>query len=342
MQTAFCILAVDFHVFPRSGAKTLTFGRSVMDLGVGCVILAGALTSKARQPPPPSQPPGLEHAQEQARRTLARHAPLLALGAGRLLAVRATSYHEVHSEYGTHWNFFFTLGLASVLTPWLEPASTGGRAAAACALLALHQAGLLGGLTEYVTDPSVPRASLLSANREGLASLAGYVAMAIAGGACAPLLPRASAECMLMTRGEAVWDMAPLASLAAGLWLAAGAADTWLEPTSRRLCNAAYVLWVLAQGLSAIVLGCVREALVAPATDGRTGPPLLDAVNRHPLGVFMFANVLTGAANLTLDTMAVSHALAVAILTLYMLLVCAVALALEAPGRWATDAHLTE
>ena len=37
LQTVFCILAIDFPLFPRHAAKTLTYGHSVMDLGVGAV-----------------------------------------------------------------------------------------------------------------------------------------------------------------------------------------------------------------------------------------------------------------------------------------------------------------
>ena len=49
LQTAFCILAVDFRLFPRAGAKTLTYGRSLMDLGVGAVVVSGALTRRKKQ-----------------------------------------------------------------------------------------------------------------------------------------------------------------------------------------------------------------------------------------------------------------------------------------------------
>ena len=49
--------------------------------------------------------------------------PLLVFGAGRLLAVKATDYHEHVSEYGVHWNFFFTLAIVKVCYAIVLPLS---------------------------------------------------------------------------------------------------------------------------------------------------------------------------------------------------------------------------
>ena len=233
-----------------------------MDLGVGSTILAGSLTRQRSLATAPLA------GQARALRTLVRHLPLLLLGLGRLLAVRATNYHEVHSEYGTHWNFFFTLGLVSLLMAWFAPRSALGCACAASTLLAVHQWLLLSGLTELVHE--APRATLVLANKEGLVSLLGYLALALAASACAPLVPEAPpmAKGAGFTTHELTRRVAPLLLVDIGLWLASGMSDAWVEPTSRRLCNAAYVLWVLAQGLLALALAALRELLVDQAGDG--------------------------------------------------------------------------
>lgn len=355
VQTAFCILAVDFPLFPRSSAKTLTFGRSLMDLGTGAAVFASGLSARPIRAFPSD---GRVH----VRHALPRHLPLLVLGALRLLAVRAVSYHEAVSEYGTHWNFFFTLGLVRILSPWLASAcgsSPRCSALGACTLLAVHQASLLCGLTGWVRH--APRETLLAANKEGLVSLAGYLVLALAGRACAPLLPRFTAHSTRGAHGahgahssrgahgahgehclegvsarEAARCAALLAFVDVGLWFAAGTADAWIEPTSRRLCNAAYVLWVVALGLLVLLLAWAREVLhQAKLMGGRAGwpmeSPMLTAISRHSLAVFMLANMLTGAINLSLETQHTSNTLAAAILTAYMLLLCATASALEDP-----------
>lgn len=181
--------------------QTHTWGHSLMDLGVGAVMLTGALVRRRAHAKPARR-------SDSAWRVCRRHAPLVAIGAGRLLAVKAADYHEVvtpwalhpltpphtpshrrtrpqtaphchrlpqtpltppHtpvqvvSEYGTHWNFFFTLALVAAAAAVATPASARATALCAAALLLLHQAALLCGLAQWVEH--APRRGLLSANK---------------------------------------------------------------------------------------------------------------------------------------------------------------------------------
>lgn len=343
LQTIFCILAVDFPLLPRSLAKTRTFGHSVMDLGVGAFVLMGTLTRhRAGQSTSESHSPtSTPRASPLVWRVLSRHGPLLALGVGRLAAVRAVDYHSSHSEYGVHWNFFFTLSGVAVAESLLVPsvddpadtcatakkASTFGRrrrhpwkgSVLGALILMAHQWALsYGGLSEFVLH--APRTSFVSANKEGLGSLPGFLGIALMGSAFRDLLrPRGSLE---------AWRAAlrQLAALDVGLWALALAADALVQPASRRLCNLAYALWVLAQVLLAL-LGCLLVSLRCPLVMS----PLLETTNRSPLSAFLLANVLTGLVNLTIPTMHASSAISTVVLVVYMSTVVS---ALYFVGSW--------
>jgi phosphatidylinositol glycan class W len=154
----------------------------------------------------------------------------------------------------------------------------------------------------------------------------------------------------------------------AGLWLLALLLDSGVERISRRACNAAYVLWVSALCVSTLLACMAGEAAVAAGvavgagggngrrrqSRARSGDgggnntnnnnknaafaPLLCALNRNMLAVFLGANLLTGAVNLLTDTLAASDGRARLTASLYLLVVSAAAALLDARGvdttRW--------
>ena len=110
----------------------------------------------------------------------------MAMGMIRLLTNKGLEYQEHVSEYGVHWNFFFTLAVVSVAStairfdckgssqnfwPWL--------------LLGLYQISLsMYGIQEYIEDGErrcVGGESMVcdffAANREGILGCVGYLAM---------------------------------------------------------------------------------------------------------------------------------------------------------------------
>ena len=90
-----------------------------MDAGVGSFVFSNAIVSKAARH-------GAERRTQVSygRRILVALrgvSPLLFLGFMRLLSTKATDYQEHVSEYGVHWNFFFTLSVVSLMVTLLEP-----------------------------------------------------------------------------------------------------------------------------------------------------------------------------------------------------------------------------
>ena len=131
--TCVAILAVDFKVFPRRFAKTEVFGYSVMDLGVGSAIFAMGVTSPLSRKWPfggaASEPSKSDHhnattatGNTKPTRQRKRKRPLLTwtvaavviVGTTRMLVTKAIEYQEHVTEYGVHWNFFFTIAALMV------------------------------------------------------------------------------------------------------------------------------------------------------------------------------------------------------------------------------------
>lgn len=124
IATCHAILAVDFHVFPRRFAKVETWGTSLMDMGVGSFIFsAGVVAAKGELKEKRNKGNGqVGQGFVQGIFTSLRQAfPLFALGAVRLLSVKNLDYAEHVSEYGVHWNFFFTIALLPLAMCFLRP-----------------------------------------------------------------------------------------------------------------------------------------------------------------------------------------------------------------------------
>ena len=104
------ILAVDFSIFPHRYYKTHTYGASVMDIGVGAFVASNALAcSDAKSSNIPLNIPLI----------IKRAIPLLVVGFVRWASTAGTDYHVDPTEYGIHWNFFFSLAVVKILGPIL-------------------------------------------------------------------------------------------------------------------------------------------------------------------------------------------------------------------------------
>ena len=191
--TCVSILAVDFPVFPRRFAKTEAFGTSLMDLGVGSFVFgAGVVAARAQLKEEYSQAKSFV----QRIKTAMRHsAPLFALGFIRLWTVKGLDYAEHVSEYGVHWNFFFTLALLppfiAILQPVLQWVPSYGAFAGLIAVCYECVLFFTPDLKAWLILGARVKGDWLSQNREGVFSFVGYLAIFIAGmgiGTC--ILPR--------------------------------------------------------------------------------------------------------------------------------------------------------
>ncbi|TFK43019.1 GWT1-domain-containing protein [Crucibulum laeve] len=407
LMTVLAILAVDFRVFPRSLAKCESFGVSLMDLGVGSFVFSQGVVSAIPLIKDPTYltAPLVPKLAKVTRKSL----PVILLGLVRVLLVKGTEYPEHESEYGRHWNFFITLALIPVLQVLLHPILIRLPISVVGALIACGQQAALSqlGLQSYVL--TVPRTSLISANKEGIISLTGYLSIHLLGLSAGTIVlppspsffrrlqqslarnpkrrnsdppapryvdssagglelgaPRQLGKTVIEMCSYALvwWSFLGLSRVfkIGGKWGAEGG-------VSRQMVNLPYILWVAAFNTSfllayLLVLDLcffpgpsinkpkVTKALkkgqsleppsspyfsfsphpqaTVPSESQGNPPPLLEAINKHGLPLFLIANVLTGVINLTVQTMYASDIWAMCVLSAYAMTVSSVAWAWSA------------
>lgn len=341
--TCLSILAVDFKVFPRRFAKVETWGTSLMDLGVGSFVFSGGIVSARALLKDEKQ-------KSLVRRLLVaiRHSlPLVILGTIRLYSVKGLDYAEHVTEYGVHWNFFFTIALLPPVVEIIHCATKVIPSYEALSFLiaVIYQVTLEStSLKQYILlSPRGP--SLLSKNREGVYSFIGYLAIYLAGRAAGlQVMPRRS-------------DLSPTGArksllLRLFIWSTIWGLTFYLNSTpawgyganiavSRRIANMPYFLWVAAFNNAYLFLFCLIETLCFPAVHRATDAAsehravefatstLLAAFNRTGLGIFLLANLLTGLVNISMNTLDASPGVAVVVLAGYAAVLAAAALLMD-------------
>jgi glucosaminylphosphatidylinositol acyltransferase len=275
--TCIAILAVDFRVFPRRFAKVENWGTSLMDLGVGSFVFSAGVVSARSVLKARLNPKG-DNLLNRLLASLRSSLALLAIGIIRMLSVRGVDYAVHETEYGTHWNFFFTLGL---LPPFVAVFQSLFSLIPSYPLLALITATTyecvldFTSLTAFIV--TAPRNSFISSNREGICSFVGYLAIFLAGqGAGMFCLPRDQSFERGWLRGitaKKLWEQSKQSQIVglgahAILYSALFFGSTsWLGlnlHVSRRLANLPYVLWVCAFNSAQLVICILTEKYLFP------------------------------------------------------------------------------
>ncbi|KAM9728576.1 phosphatidylinositol-glycan biosynthesis class W protein [Menidia menidia] len=343
VKTAISILAVDFSVFPRRYAKAETYGTGVMDFGVGAYVFANALVC------PEARRKNISGSKmSYITKQILSVWPLFALGTARLVSLKLTGYHEHVTEYGVHWNFFFTLAIVRVMASMLL--------AVLPARLLWIFALLMSGLYQFILETSELKAFIiynndrdkdfLHANKEGIFSIVGYVAIYLAGVQIGLYV--------MQPRSQVKEWLKMISNLLLGssvVYAALCLCQTLVEPVSRRSANLPFFLWSVAQSLffmsclaiadvvlllSKRISGChlVPSSLnmFKKDSDSDKGNDkkqnqmesfcLVQAVSRNQLLFFLLANVMTGLTNSVVDTLTCSSSFSVCVLLLYMFINC--------------------
>ncbi|KAI9885353.1 MAG: 1-phosphatidylinositol-3-phosphate 5-kinase [Watsoniomyces obsoletus] len=362
IMTCVAILAVDFKIFPRRFGKTETWGQSLMDLGVGSFVFSAGLVGVRASLKEDSQ--GRQSIQRIGKQLLGStiHAlPIFLLGIIRLLSVKKLDYQEHVTEYGVHWNFFFTLALLPPFAVIFRTlfAFVPSYAGLSLVVGATYTAFLeLTNLKKYII--AAPRTDLLSMNREGVFSFVGYLAIYLAGqhagtrifarttsGKTSAPGPNPSTESRFSLGGvkRMIKDITSREPLLVSLtfstlwwttlfwWTTKPSSFFPSWSPSRRLANISYILWIAAVNNGQLLICYLIQRIFFPSSSGKTDgeenmsiSPIVEGFNKNGLVVFVVANLMTGGVNLMVDTLAASAPTSIAILMLYMGVLSGVAL----------------
>jgi phosphatidylinositol glycan class W len=417
-------LAVDFPVFPRGFGKTETFGTSLMDVGVGVFIVSSAITSKyARGAVVPSQRSSSSWFPSYQRFLvkLLGFGRLLVIKA--LGYQEHVSEYGVHWNF--FMTLFTVWTVADLLHRYCSSSSLGVTTSnpsnnskainnssagysppvplplpfppfliLSIVLLSVYQFFLTSSssLTTFLlsNDPLLRTttntvAGLLSANKEGVFSLCGYLPLYLSSEWLASVLffsrgnnssrhdhqsdddekeDKDKEEDVDKPGGHTSNSSNPLVSCIKSvlssqsfrvvcrlfqvsffLWSFWWFSSHFIQATSRRLCNLSYVSLVLALSFSLLFSLALAERIILllvvpslPSAPSSSSPPLssqssssssssglssLYFMNKHSILVFLAANLLTGAVNLTVPTIHTTNGAAVIVLSTYSFLVTA-------------------
>ena len=333
LWTCLSILAVDFSFFPRRFAKVESFGHSLMDMGVGSFVFSMGLSrSHHLQPSPPSS--------FHAWRKLWKGSLVgWLMGLARFLMTRGVHYHLHVSEYGVHWNFFLTLALVPLLAQFLHlglcflllrplsqhSSSRDGMGAkyllgVGLGLAVLYEAVVLkwAGVEQVIMDET-KRDGWFQMNKEGMSSLLGYLALFFIGAAFGSDVK----ACLHQPQQQQPQQQQREGSVAkkwAWILVALSGLDAVLAmqlDVSRRMANLRYV--ILSAQFNLFLLLAIHtffSTISSPPTPTEPASShspwsCIETLNANSFYLFLLANVVTGAVNLsirTLDVTSVWHA----------------------------------
>ena len=288
IMTIVAILAVDFQIFDRKYAKTELYGTSLMDIGVGTFIYSGGLMF------------GLRHSNSLLN-VIIKAIPVWFIGAIRLVSVKFLNYHEHLTEYGVHWNFFFTLGAIPVWAAITNNLRLKSELFGYCVGIA-YQCALEFGVMDYLIKDN--RETLFSKNKEGIFSCIGYLCLWILAADISKYLNHQDYTKKVFTR---------LFVNSVIVLFCIYILDIQI---SRRATNLPFILWCCSVCDVYMWILQYKEIKV---------PNLLKKINNHQLSLFLIANLLTGAINFMFDTQNMGAVESLTILVNYCLFITVVA-----------------
>jgi phosphatidylinositol glycan class W len=321
-----------------------------MDLGAASFIIIAGWSSAATSTAT-SLSSSTAASDAALKKAVIKCTPLVILGIIRLITIKGVEYQEHVSEYGVHWNFFFTLCCVEgcmVLWKFVKLTTRQQKywtdASLASQLLINYQLYLsIGGGQDFIENGSRYcghnkwLCNVYVANREGILGIIGYLGLRL-------MSESMARYCIWITKTTKVVGEESKSSMIAAANLHSlrqrrlftSSVFYWIAhyfltfvlgvPNSRRSTNVSFITWSLAQNTSQL---CLIHFVMTRENSLDTAPRIFNCINRFGLPVFFISNILTGLVNLLVDTMHSSNEKALLVLSIYLGTVCGLALILD-------------
>lgn len=164
-------MMVDFPtIFPRYHCKAEDAGWAMMDVGVSAIMFSSGFSSGlivSHKAPSKKRPSLLKRIIKALTSNLG-----VTIGATvRFFLLHGIDYHEHVTEWGFHWNFFVTIACMNLLMAFIPSANFA--MPIGLGLLVISEV-LMMNFDGYHFVLYAPRQDMISANKEGIASLTGF------------------------------------------------------------------------------------------------------------------------------------------------------------------------
>lgn len=304
-----------------------------MDVGVGLFVFSNGIVVK---------PSAVPFSKKKFQKLLVSCLPLFILGFSRLVLTKEINYQEHVTEYGVHWNFFITLAVTKMFGTVLEGFMRTAEHIkySALMLMMFHETCLQLGLSNFIMDDNVSRSNLITANREGIFSVTGYVSLYLSSIFIGTVLKSDGQE--LLKVREVFYKTIKLGVISAFCWKMIFVCNGMFG-VSRRTANMGYIFWVLAIGTTMLTLFMGIEMFIYYTNFNRPQwqqqaesntksqldepdfhvpyvPLILQAINYNGLAFFLMANLFTGIVNICFQTMLLGTSASILIITYYTFL----------------------
>ncbi|OMJ27689.1 GPI-anchored wall transfer protein 1 [Smittium culicis] len=316
--TCFIILAVDFSIFPKRYSKTDLYGISLMDVGVGSFVFSSGIVGYRlwlkRAQNNNINPPFIS----SLINALKSSSTVFLIGSLRLYLTKMLNYQVAVSEYGVHWNFFFTLGFLDIFVH-LIIVHINNYSMFILPLMAIYQILLsFFGLENYILF--APRVDLISQNKEGIFSFIGYLCIYFAGLRVGQEILKNPTTSKKQTSSYFSKKAKTLFYIWFSLYLLFLLSTEVIGmKVSRRVVNLPYIVLAIWTNTFILWVFTIFDQLVFDfsflpflnASPKRSAhiedytilyqkqvPPILHALNYNGLFIFLLANIFTGLVNL--------------------------------------------